>query len=86
MSRTAGLLILVAWPSGPSCARSVPTERAAQVAPAALPTATTAALALDASATSDAAPAPPAPSPRGPLSARTDGAHEIPLTPERAIY
>ena len=89
MIRGAGLAMLAALSSAFGCARSsVPTEPPLQIAPAPSPVVAST-RAPDASADADATVTPPSPaspaSPR-PLSARTDGAHEIPLTPERAIY
>jgi hypothetical protein len=79
------------------CARSVPTDPPAQAAPAPLATVASDASGAEAGAASSTAPLPvvsaPAASARSPrsprsprpLSARTDGAHELPLTPDRPI-
>lgn len=84
MTRAAALALLF---SALGCARSVPTEPAAQVAPASV------AAPVDATTAHDSAPIVAAtlpssalPSLPRPLSARTDGAHELPLTPERTVF
>jgi len=87
----ATVATLVLLSSAVGCARSVPTEPPAQVAPVALAapaeaSASSAASALPSVAASASASASPSPARPRPLSARTDGPHELPLTPERSVF
>ena len=84
MTRGAAVLLLS---SALGCARSVPTEPAAQVAPVSLSAPVGATTAADAALKVGAPePTPALPSPPRPLSARTDGSHELPLAPARSVF
>lgn len=71
------------------CARSVPTEPAAQSSPAngvAITPGASSAPTSPTSAPDAAPPSPPEPAQPRPLAERTDGAHEIAFGPGRSIY
>lgn len=96
MIRAAAQAALVMLSATLGCARSAATEPPAQGAPVPL-AASTRKVPSEVASTTDAAPPgePAAPVPRPsalpsaparPMSARTDGAHELPLAPERTVF